>query len=187
MNAIFEAARELQDFCRSRLWRSCIIGGLAVQRWGEPRLTRDVDLTLLTGFGNEPAFVDALLGAFRPRLPDARDFALRNRVVLLASSGGVPLDVALGAMPFEEAAVGRATPFRIAPGVDLVTCGAEDLLVMKAFAGRPRDWLDIEGIVARQGPRLDVGLVFRELDPLLELKDDAETGPRLRRLLSGSG
>ena len=51
MNPIFAAAREIQDFCRGRGWRSCVIGGLAVQRWGEPRLTRDVDVTLLTGFG----------------------------------------------------------------------------------------------------------------------------------------
>ena len=53
MNPIFAAAREIQDFCRGRGWRSCVIGGLAVQRWGEPRLTRDVDVTLLTGFGSE--------------------------------------------------------------------------------------------------------------------------------------
>ena len=36
-------------------------GGLAVQRWGEPRLTRDADLTLLTGFGKEARFASALL------------------------------------------------------------------------------------------------------------------------------
>lgn len=185
MNPIFAAAQEIQDFCRARKWRFCIIGGLAVQRWGEPRFTRDVDLTLLTGFGNEPAFVDELLLGFRPRLADARDFALRNRVVLLLSAEGVPIDLALGAMPFEEAAVRRATSYRVAPGAELATCGAEDLVVFKAFAGRPKDWLDIEGIVTRQGASLDAKLVWRELRPLLELKEDAETEPRLRRLLSG--
>lgn len=35
MNAIFTAAREMQDFCRARSWRFCVIGGLAVQRWRE--------------------------------------------------------------------------------------------------------------------------------------------------------
>ena len=137
MNAIFAAAREIQEFCRERGWRFCIIGGLAVQRWGEPRLTRDVDVTLLTGFGGEPAFVDGLLAGFTPRLPDARDFALRNRVVLVSSSDGVPIDIALGAMPFEEEAVSRATAYRVSPDLELATCGAEDLIVFKAFAGRP--------------------------------------------------
>ena len=60
MNPIFAAALEIQEFCRARLWRFCFIG-VAVQRWGEPRLTQDVDLTLLTGFGTEEAFVSALL------------------------------------------------------------------------------------------------------------------------------
>lgn len=183
MNPIFAAAREIQDFCRGRGWCSCVIGGLAVQRWGEPRLTRDVDVTLLTGFGAEAAYVDGLLTEFRGRLSDAREFALRNRVLLLSSSSGIPINVALGAMPFEEAAVSRATPFRIGPDLELSTCGAEDLVVFKAFAGRPRDWLDIEGIVVRQGTRLDVPLIWRELRPLLELRDDSETEPRLRRLL----
>ncbi len=184
MNPIFEAAREIQEFCRARDWRFCIIGGLAVQRWGEPRLTRDVDVTLLTGFGGEPAFVDGLLSGFQPRLPDARDFALRNRVVLLSSSEGVPIDIALGAMPFEEEAVSRATTYRVSPDLELATCSAEDLIVFKAFAGRPRDWLDIEGIVTRQGAVLGATLIWHELLPLLELKEDAETEGRLRRLFA---
>ena len=61
MNPIFAAALEIQRFCGDRGWPFCIIGGLAVQRWGEPRFTRDVDGTVMTGFGSEPAYVDALL------------------------------------------------------------------------------------------------------------------------------
>ena len=184
MNPIFGAAREIQEFCRARGWRFCIIGGLAVQRWGEPRLTRAVDVTLLTGVGGEPAFVDGLLSGFQPRLPDARDFALRSRVVLLSSSEGVPIDIALGAMPFEEEAVSRSTTYRVSPDLELATCSAEDLIVFKAFAGRSRDWLDIEGIVTRQGAGLNRTLIWHELLPLLELKEDTETEGRLRRLFA---
>ncbi len=53
MNAIFTAAKEVCDFMKARRWKFCVIGGLAVQRWGEPRLTQDADLTLLTGFEHE--------------------------------------------------------------------------------------------------------------------------------------
>jgi hypothetical protein len=49
-----------QAFCDKQGWRACFVGGIAVQRWGEPRVTRDVDLTLLTGFGSEDDFVDLL-------------------------------------------------------------------------------------------------------------------------------
>lgn len=42
---VLAAAGEMQGFCQQQGWRSCFIGGVAVQRWGEPRLTQDVDLT----------------------------------------------------------------------------------------------------------------------------------------------
>jgi hypothetical protein len=183
MNPIFAAALEIQDFCRARRWKFCFIGGVAVQRWGEPRLTQDVDLTLLTGFETEEAFVSALLDRFRARRVDARDFALRHRVLLLQSEAGTPIDVALGAMPFEERAIDRASDFTIAPGIALSTCSAEDLIVFKAFAGRDRDWLDIEGIAVRQAARMNETLIWAELQPLLELKEDHHSAERLRRLL----
>jgi hypothetical protein len=183
VNPIFAAALELQAFCAAQGWRFCFIGAVAVQRWGEPRLTLDVDLSLLTGFGNEERFVDKLLGRFSGRRPDARDFALRHRVLLLTGAAAVPLDVALGAMPFEERAAGRASRFDIGEGHALLTCSAEDLLVFKAFAGRDKDWLDIEGIAVRQTRHLDEALVFRELEPLLELKGTPEAGVRLRTIL----
>jgi hypothetical protein len=183
VNLLFAAALEVQTFCRARSWRFCFIGGLAVQRWGEPRLTQDADLTVITGFGGEAPFVDTLLASFPGRLADARDFALRNRVVLARSSGGVPLDIALGAMLFEEHAVTRASDFAIAPDVVISTCSAEDLIVFKAFAGRARDWLDIEGIAVRQATRLDERLIWTELVPLLALKESPEDAHRLRVIL----
>src|SRR3954466_13834059 len=78
-------------------WRFCFIGGVAIQRWGDPRFTRDVDLTLLTGFGNEEKFIDGLLAELSPRQPDAREFALTNRVLLAKTSDNVEVDIALGA------------------------------------------------------------------------------------------
>lgn len=184
MNPLFVAALELQRFFEARSWRFCFIGGLAVQRWGEPRLTLDVDCTLLTGFGHEARYIDALLAVFTGRVDGPREFALANRVLLLYSASRVPLDIALGAMPFEERCVDRASAFDIGNGESLVTCGAEDLIVFKAFAGRDRDWLDIDTIVARQGRTLDVDAIWRELTPLLDLKEDDETAPRLRQMLT---
>jgi hypothetical protein len=161
-----------------------VIGAVAVQRWGEPRLTIDVDVTVISGFGAEGPYVDALLAGFTPRRPDAREFALANRVVLVRTTQGVPLDVALGAMPFEERAVDRASEYEIAAGVGLTTCSAEDLIVFKAFAGREKDWLDIEGIAVRQRGRLDERLIWTELTPLLELKEAPEAADRLRAVLA---
>lgn len=183
MNRIFAAGLDIQAACEARGFRFCVIGGVAVQRWGEPRLTRDVDVTVLTGFGNEARFVDELLGAYQPRIDDARDFALRNRVLLLRTAAGVPIDVSLGAMPFEERVVDRSSPFLLGGGLSMRTCSAEDLVVLKAFAGRDQDWPDIEGVIARQAQALDSALILRELGPLLELKEDMRPLERLRELL----
>jgi hypothetical protein len=183
LSPILAAALELQSFCRGRGWRFCFIGGLVVPRWGEPRTTADADLTLLTGFGGEEAFVDDLLAAFRTRREDARELALLRRVLLLEAANTVPLDVSLGALPFEERLVDRSSEYEAAPGATLRTCSAEDLVVLKAFAGRDLDWLDVQGVATRQAGRLDEDLILRELQPLLELKDAPEAADRLRRIL----
>ncbi len=104
MNGLFEAGLEVETFMQSRQWRFCIIGGLAVIRWGQPRATRDIDISLLTGIGSEESFVDEILSHFQARLADAREFALQNRVLLAKASNGVALDIALAAFPFEELA-----------------------------------------------------------------------------------
>ncbi len=184
MNDVIAAALELQTACKKHRWRFCFIGGIAVQRWGEPRLTDDADLTLLTGLGSERAFIESLLHEFFPRRADAAEFALRNRVLLLKNSEGVGLDVALGALPFEMRTIERSSPFGFPTGQFLVTCSAEDLVVHKCFASREKDWLDVDGILARQWNKLDLKLVRAELKPLAELKGDMEILSRLERKLS---
>ena len=92
MITIFEAAFELQDFCDTRGWDSCFIGGIAVQRWGQARVTRDVEITLLTGFGNEDHFIGPLLAHYASRIanrrtsPPAQEFSCSCRQAGLAST-----------------------------------------------------------------------------------------------------
>ena len=48
---------------------------------GEPRLTRDIDLTILAEFGNEEPVIDGLLGRFTARFDNAREFdAIRSHL-----------------------------------------------------------------------------------------------------------
>lgn len=184
MNVLFEAAREVCDFMARRHWEFCLIGGLAVQRWGEPRTTLDADFTLLAEWGKEAPYVTALLEHFESRIPDAHEFALENRVLLLRASNGRDVDIALGALPFEAIMIKRATLMEFAPGLNLPCCTAEDLFILKAFAGRPRDWLDAESIVARQA-NLDEEHILTHLADLCELKETPDTLDRAMRLLQG--
>jgi hypothetical protein len=72
-------------------------------RWGEPRFTGDVDVTLLCPFGSEDNVAQPLLtSGYAGRISDAREFARRSRVLLLHAPNGVPIDIALAALPFEE-------------------------------------------------------------------------------------
>ncbi|MGA2031526.1 MAG: nucleotidyl transferase AbiEii/AbiGii toxin family protein [Thermoguttaceae bacterium] len=171
MIEVIRAAAELQALCESQHWRFCFIGGLALQRWGEPRETIDVDLTLLTGFGGEEPFIRTLLQHFDARIENAVNFALTRRVLLARTRSGVGLDIALGGLPFEESVIARSSLFPYPPETLLRTCSAEDLIVMKAFAARGKDWLDVEGIIVRQTGKLDWAYIRDELQPLAELKE----------------
>ncbi len=171
MNEVIQAASELQAVCQSQGWQFCFIGGVALQRWGEPRETVDVDLSLFVGFGQENEFIQVLLKHFKPRIPDAAQFAQERRVLLLRSNKGVGLDVALAALPYEALVMERASYFDYPTGISLRTCSAEDLIVLKAFAGRGQDWVDVERIIVRQTGKLDWDYIREQLRPLAELKD----------------
>ncbi|MGA2737109.1 MAG: nucleotidyl transferase AbiEii/AbiGii toxin family protein [Bryobacteraceae bacterium] len=183
MTPILEAAFDLQALLTERQWKFCIIGDIALLRWGEPRFTRDVDVTLLRGFGREDDFVAPFLEAgYRGRVTDSAGFARRNRVLLLTAPSGTPIDIALGALPFEEEMVERSSLFEFARGCGLRTCSAEDLIVLKLFAFRPRDVLDVETVVVRQRGALDWTHVEKHLDALAEIKGQPEIMEAFARL-----
>jgi hypothetical protein len=191
MSALFEAAHDLQEFLESRRWRFCFIGGLAVLRWGEPRFTRDVDGTVICPFGSEDEVVKPLLDSgYVGRISDAGEFARQNRVLLLEARNRVPIDLALGALPFEETMIERSSLFEFEANCTLRTCSAEDLVVLKLFAFRPRDVLDAGTVVIRQHRDLDWQYIEMNLQPLAEVKGQPEimtTLEKIRRQADQSG
>lgn len=180
---LLQAALEIQNFFEENGWEFAFIGGLANVRWGRPRTTRDVDGTLLTLFTDEEKYVDTILDRFESRIPDARNFALRNRVLLLTASNGVGMDFSLAGLPFEQDAVERASFYEYSAEYVLRTCSAEDLIVYKAFAARDQDWVDIRGILERQRDKLDIDYVLNNLRPLVELKEAPEIMDRLQEMI----
>jgi len=56
-----------------------------------------------------------------------------------------------------------------------------NLVVLKTFASRPQDWLDIDGIIIRQSERLDWPYIRAPLAPLAELKVAPELVDALER------
>lgn len=66
IDGVLGAALEVQRELAAAGERFCIIGGLALQRWGRARFTQGVDLTLLCPFGAEESAARRLMARFAP-------------------------------------------------------------------------------------------------------------------------
>jgi hypothetical protein len=133
-----------------------IIGGVAASALGRPRLTQDIDALAIVP---DADWADVMEGAAKygivPRIAEALEFARRSRVLLLRhTSSGIDVDITLGGLPFEQAAVGHSAVHNIG-GLKLRLPRVEDLLVMKAIARRPKDIEDIRGLLAAN-PKVDI-------------------------------
>lgn len=107
---------------------------------------------------------------------------MQRRVLLLWGGSAIGIDIAFGALPFEERCIERASDWELSPGIVLHTCSAEDLVVLKTFAGRAQDWVDVNGVLVRQRRTLDWTMVVDELKPLLALRETPENLDRLMQL-----
>ncbi|UQA61765.1 hypothetical protein [Polyangium aurulentum] len=88
-----------------------VIGGVAVSLLSKPRTTKDLDVVAwLPDHDAWPTFLrSGEAHGVVPRIQDALGFALEARVMLLRHEpSGVPIDLSMGALSFEENAVRRA-------------------------------------------------------------------------------
>lgn len=178
---LIASASRLQAKWKAMGFEFCFIGGLAVQHWGEPRLTNDINATVWTQFGNERPVINRLLNDLVGRIQNAEQFAQVNRVLLLQDADGVNVDISLAAFPYERELINRAQE-QLFHSVKLLICGASDLIILKAFANRPRDWQDIRGIMIRSRSELDWELIDSELRVLASLKEEPEILDRVQAL-----
>ena len=145
-----------------------LIGGQAVLLYGEPRLTRDVDVSLGVGPEKLPTVLDWVHeSGWKVLVESPADFVGRTLVLPCAEpASGIRVDLIFTFSTFERQAVQRArsvqigtTPVRFAT--------VEDLVVHKVVAGRPRDIEDARSILLKN-PDLDAGYVrgwLRKLEP----------------------
>jgi hypothetical protein len=135
--------------------RGLIIGGIAASLLGTPRLTADIGALILLSVSDlAELFARAKEVGFLPRLENAEEFARKSRVLLLKhAESEISIDISLGLLPFEEEAVANGQKYFF-EGVTLSLPIPEDLIIMKTIAHRPKDILDIEGII-KNHPHLD--------------------------------
>jgi hypothetical protein len=176
-----EAAWELHIFLATLGIPYAIIGGMAAQRWAEPRFTLDVDVTVAAPLSDPDGFVRDLLGRFLSRIEDPVAFARKSRVVLVRASNGCPVDISLALPGYEDEVMRRAVNYELEPGKIVRLCSAEDFIIHKAVAGRPRDLPDIEGAITRQRNSLDIAYIRRWLTEFADILADPELLQRFER------
>ena len=165
---------------------AALIGGLAVSLRGQPRMTVDVDLVILADVEQALWLVRDLGDTpFEPLFPGVEDVVARSFILPVRHrTTGVRVDLALGLSGFERQAIARATTVVVGSAkVPVVT--VEDLLVMKALAGRPQDEQDIRGLVELQRDAIDWPACL-DLAARLGEAVDLDIAGRLRAIRDGA-
>ncbi len=153
--ALFAAAQDLATALSAYGLDHTFIGGIAVSLLGQPRQTQDIDALVIFDTAEISGLLELLIKrGFSPRFSGMAELAVQARLIsMIHDATGSVVDIALGCMPFEEEVMERSFLHQSGSiAIQLPT--PEDLVIMKAIAGRPKDLEDIRGI-ARAHPKLD--------------------------------
>jgi hypothetical protein len=127
-----------------------VIGGQAVLLYGEPRLTKDIDITLGVGIErvSDVMAVTHRLG-LKALVDDAEAFVRDTMVLPVADEeSGIRVDFIFSFSPYEREAIGRGKMVRF-EDTDVCFASLEDLIIHKIIAGRPRDIEDVRAILLK--------------------------------------
>lgn len=127
-----------------------VIGGQALLIYGEPRLTKDIDVTLGVGpekFEQLQKWVD--LSGWKILVDSPREFVRRTFVLpCLDEESGIRIDFIFSFSLYEKQAMARAN--RVILGKTQVCFASlEDFIIHKVVAGRPRDLEDIKTVLLK--------------------------------------
>ncbi len=186
MEAQLAAVDEVSEYLNNHGIKFFIIGGIANAIWGQPRATQDADFKIIVGRRLISELVALLGQKFKFRVADPLAFAQRTYVLPFYASNQIPVDVGLGFLPYEEQAVEHAVSIHH-QGVDFLVCSAEDLIIQKAVSEREKDWSDIEGVLIRQGARLDQDYINEWLQQFAEALDRPDILERYHELRNRTG
>ena len=140
-----------------------VIGGQAVLLYGEPRLTKDIDITLGVNIDQLDALLEIVREAsLRPLPNDIPSFVKKTNVLpALDENSGIRIDFIFSFTPYERQAIAQAREVSLS-GQQIRFAALEDLVIHKIFAGRPRDLEDVR-ILVLKNPAVDRAYVEKWL------------------------
>jgi Nucleotidyl transferase of unknown function (DUF2204) len=146
-------------------------------------MTYDVDVLVTIDDADWTRFIRAAERCgFQPRGSDALDFARESRMLLMRHRpSAMDVDVMLAAIALEREIVSRRRSI-VVRRLAIPVPSPEDLIILKAIAQRPRDLMDIDGILEKH-PRLDKRRIRRVLSEFAEALDAPDILHELDRLI----
>ena len=150
-----------------------VIGGQAVLLYGEPRLTRDIDVTLGIGVDGLARIKKALPAmGLKVLVKKDQDFVKRTMVLPTQDrESDIRVDFIFSFSPYERQAIGRARDIKIGR-TTAKFASLEDVVIHKVISGRPRDLEDIRSILVKN-PKYDSDYIsgwLKEFDHSLSQK-----------------
>ena len=160
-----------------------IIGGIAVIARGVRRMTTDIDAVVRGDAISIETLVTTLAEhGIVPRIDRAIEFAEVNLVLLLRhESSRVDLDVSFAWTNFELEAI-AACERTFYGKVIAPMARAEDLVILKAMAARPKDIEDASALLLMNNT-IDLQRVRRHLHDLATLADEPELEQGLESII----
>ena len=95
-------------------------------------------------------------------------------MILVTASNGVEVDISLALLGYEDEMFNRAISYELEAGKNIRLCSPEDLIIHKAVAGRPQDIIDIQGIIYRQGNKLDLSYIRNWLSQFADILENPD-------------
>jgi len=179
---LFESLMALQDRLRQAGIPSAVIGGVAVGVWGEPRVTRDVDVKVLLTRDDAPRLLNLLTPDYKPLIADPLQSLTSTGIIFVQDKLGTRLDILLSDTTFDAKAIRRAQAVELEPRLMARICSAEDLIVYKLISTRLRDYEDAASVIHRQGDALDDDYVLSWLHQFEQALDDSTLVAEYKRL-----
>jgi hypothetical protein len=172
MENFFHSIQAIQKHLLAADIPSIVIGGMAVATWGEPRLTRDVDLKVLISRREANRLLEVLSSNYQSLVSDPLEVLQKQALLFIQDSLGTRLDLLLADTPYDVAAIQRGRDVEIQPGFVIRLCTPEDLIIYKLISTRSRDHDDARSVIRRQGDALDDGYVINWLRQFEQAFDD---------------
>jgi hypothetical protein len=153
-----------------------VFGAQAVNLYGFPRATADLDLTIELGQLAAAKLVDVLSAVgFTPRFADAAFITATQVIPMVHGASEMPIDLVLAGSGLEQQFLDEVVVMQVA-GCAIPVLSAENLVVTKLLAARPKDLEDVRELVAIRS------LDHSRIDRLLALLEEALGQSDLRRL-----